>query len=130
MLGFLTRATSRARLSSRCLSSTPLNKSARVLTPNCGVVVNMGLHNLDTSVVHSHLMSHGVCFLRSSDPSASSVTDSEADDILVEFAKTLGTLEGPHPVFSPDPSSPLAVGEKNRASLAFSSFSPSLSLYL
>ena len=46
-------------------------------------------------------MSQGVAFIRGQH----TVTD---DDMLV-FAKQLGGLEGPHPVYSPDPSSSLCV---------------------
>jgi alpha-ketoglutarate-dependent taurine dioxygenase len=47
-------------------------------------------------------MQHGVVFLKQQ---GRDLTDPD----LVSFAERLGTLEGPHPIYSPDPNSPLAV---------------------
>jgi len=90
--------------------------SAKVLTPSVGVVLDMSVNDLRSNMeegaqkVHSAVMEHGVCFLRSSSQGGSSSIDPDVEDeALVAFAKHLGTLEGPHPIFSPDPDSPLAV---------------------
>jgi hypothetical protein len=65
------------------------------------------LHNHTNSTDHSiptkfKVMQHGVVFLKQQ---GRNLTDPD----LVLFAERLGTLEGPHPIYSPDPNSPLAV---------------------
>jgi taurine dioxygenase len=53
------------------------------------------------ATVHAALLEHGVVFVKGQ----SHVSDKD----IVSFAKEFGMLEGPHPIYSPDPSSPLAV---------------------
>jgi taurine dioxygenase len=71
------------------------------LTPHVGVVVGgLDLRSGQAAkIVHAAVTAHGVCFVR----------DGGEDDAIVALARELGALEGPHPLYSPDPTSPLAV---------------------
>ena len=83
-----------------------------ILTPSVGVTLDLSPSSIRSDLplaaltIHSALMEHGVCFLRSPSPSSPS---SDEDQLYIALAEELGTLEGPHPKFSPDPNSPLAV---------------------
>ena len=59
--------------------------------------------------VHTAVMDYGVCFLRSPSVGDASVDLNVEDETLIALAESLGTLEGPHPIFSPDPNPCLAV---------------------
>ena len=90
--------------------------SSQVLTPSVGVVLDMNINDMRSDMeacvdtVRDAVMEHGVCFLRSSSRESGTVIDPDIEDeTLVAFAKHFGPLEGPHPIFSPDPRSPLAV---------------------
>ncbi|GMH75255.1 hypothetical protein TrST_g4327 [Triparma strigata] len=93
--------------------------SVRALTPAVGATLSLedlGLslsspedHSAAAEAVHRVVMDHGVCFLRRGDNNNNNVEDDEDDKALVSFARRLGELEKPHPIYSPDPTSPLAV---------------------
>ncbi|GMH78623.1 hypothetical protein TrST_g14233 [Triparma strigata] len=99
------------------LSSTCINMYARALTPAVGATLSLedlGLslsspedHSAAAEAVHQVVMDHGVCFLRRGDNN--NFEDDEDDKALVSFARHFGELEKPHPIYSSDPTSPLAV---------------------
>ena len=85
------------------------------LTPRCGAVLEVGgldIHKdaaAAARAIHRAVIAHGVCFVRRQRVAGGSGAEEGDDGAIVALAGELGTLEGPHPVYSPDPNSPLAV---------------------
>lgn len=106
-LGLDSRTNSVGVLCSIRSSSSSAAPKIQQLTPAAGAVIhgldlaNVSQHRDSAELIYPELLKHGVVFLKHQ--------GHVNDDDIVKFAQQFGNLEGPHPLYSPDPTSPLAV---------------------